>query len=89
MKFRQKPYFEPETCEIGPKVGNRTCPDLSRRTSTYLKPAEILLFFEILHLSIFYDKYLLQTIGSTFIFSDFMVLFATFGAFRIHMSSFD
>ena len=28
-------------------------------------------FFEILHLSIFYDKYLLQTIGNIFIFSDF------------------
>ena len=30
----------------------RTCQDLSRRTSTYCKPAEILLFFQILHLSI-------------------------------------
>ena len=38
---------------------------------TYFKTAEILLFFEILHLSIFYDKYLLQTIGNTFIFFRF------------------
>ena len=53
------------------KVVIWTCPDLSKRTSTYFKTAEILLFFEILHLSIFYDKYLLQTIGNTFIFSDF------------------
>ena len=28
-KFRQKLISGPETCEIGPKVGNRTCPDLS------------------------------------------------------------
>ena len=29
-KFRQKYNFGPETCEIKPKVGNRTCPDLPR-----------------------------------------------------------
>ena len=29
-KFRQKLILEPETCEIGPEVGNRTCPDLPR-----------------------------------------------------------
>ena len=98
MKFRQKPYFEPKTCKIQPKVLIWSCPDLkspdldmsgpekedkyllqtigntfifSDFTSTQFKPSEILLFFEILHLSIFYDKYLLQTIGNTFIFSDF------------------
>ena len=54
MKFRQNTISGPETWQIGPKVGNRTCPDLSRRTSTYFKPSEILLFFQILHLSIFY-----------------------------------
>ena len=30
------------------KVVIWTCPDLSRRTSTYFKPSEILLFFQIL-----------------------------------------
>ena len=29
-KFRQNTIFEPETCEIRLKVGNRTCPDLPR-----------------------------------------------------------
>ena len=29
-KFRQNTIFRPETCEIRPKVGNRTCPDLPR-----------------------------------------------------------
>ena len=29
-KFRQNTIFGPETYEIGPKVGNRTCPDLPR-----------------------------------------------------------
>ena len=47
-KFRQNTISGPETCQIGQKVGNRTCPDLSRRTSTYFKPSEILLFFQIL-----------------------------------------
>ena len=30
QKFHQKPYFESETCQIGPKVGIWTCPDLPR-----------------------------------------------------------
>ena len=51
MKFRQKPYFEPETCEIRPKVVIWTCPDLPRPVQE--------------------DKYLLQTSGNIFIFSDF------------------
>ena len=77
VKFRQKPYFEPKTCKIQPKVviwtcpdlkspdldmsgpekswsGHVrtwkvvicTCPDLSRRTSTYFKTAEILFFWD-------------------------------------------
>ena len=29
-KFRQNTIFGSETCEIGSKVGNRTCPDLPR-----------------------------------------------------------
>ena len=28
--FYQKPYYEPETCKIGPKVVIWTCPDLPR-----------------------------------------------------------
>ena len=56
-KFRQNPISGPETCQIGPKLWLRSCPDLSRRTSTYCKPAEILLFFQILHLSIFISKF--------------------------------
>ena len=44
-KFRQKTIFGPETFEIWPKVVIWSCPDLSRRTSTYCKPAEMLLFF--------------------------------------------
>ena len=28
--FRQNTIFGPETCKIGPKVWNRTCPDLPR-----------------------------------------------------------
>ena len=57
-KLDQKSWFgHVRTCQ----VVIWTCPDLSRRTSTYFKPSEILLFFQIL----------LQTIGNTFIFSDF------------------
>ena len=51
QKVGRKVSFGSEACEIGPKVAIWTCPDLSRRTSTYCKPAEILLFFQMLHLS--------------------------------------
>ena len=74
MKFCQKPYFGPETCEMCPKVVIWTCPDLSRRTSTYFKTAEILLFFWILHLSFFYDQYLLQNSGNTSFFFEILHL---------------
>ena len=30
MSFRQNTIFGPETCQIGPKVWNQTCPDLPR-----------------------------------------------------------
>ena len=30
MSFRQNTILGPETCQIEPKVGNRTCPDLPR-----------------------------------------------------------
>ena len=30
MSFRQNTIFGPETCQIGPKVWDRTCPDLPR-----------------------------------------------------------
>ena len=30
MLFRQNTIFGPETCQIGPKVWNRTCPDLPK-----------------------------------------------------------
>ena len=50
MSFRQNTIFEPETCQIGPKVVIWTCPDLPRPVQE--------------------DKYLLQTSGNTFIFSE-------------------
>ena len=37
----------------------RTCQDLSRRTSTYCKPAEILQSFQKLHLSFFLTKFIM------------------------------
>ena len=46
-EFRQNTISGPETCKTGPKLWLRSCPDLSRRTSTYCKPAEILLFSRI------------------------------------------
>ena len=55
-KLHQKIFLGSETCEIRPKVVIWSCPDLSRRTSTYCKPTEILLFFQILHFSIFINK---------------------------------
>ena len=58
MKFRQKPYFEPKTCKFGPKVVIWTCPDLKSPDLDMSRPVQE-------------DKYLLQTIGNTFIFSDF------------------
>ena len=46
----------------------RTCPRGQVLTSNHRK---YFYFFEILHLSIFYDQYLLQNSGNTFFFWDF------------------
>ena len=56
-KFRQKPYFEPETYRIGPKVVIWTCPDLPRpvQEDKSLSAKQVFVFiFQKLHLSIFY-----------------------------------
>ena len=45
-RFNKKTDFGSETCEIGSKVVIWLCPDLSRRTSTYFKTAEILFFWD-------------------------------------------
>ena len=59
-EFRQNTIFGSEMCEIGPEFVIWSCPDLSRRTSTYCKPAEISLFFQELHLSFFINKLIIS-----------------------------
>ena len=76
-KLNQKPSFGPEMCEIGPKVGNRTCPGGRRavggRSKTYkIRPKVGNRTCPDLPRPVLEDKYLLQTSGNTFIFSDFM-----------------
>ena len=53
----------------------RSCQDLSRRTSTYFKPSEILLFFQILHLSIFYEQIYHFFIKSCVFISKFIIFY--------------
>ena len=55
LEIFKNPILNPKHAKIDQQseIGHvRTCQDLSRRTSTYCKPAEIFLFFQILHLSI-------------------------------------
>ena len=57
--FVKIPFLDPKRAKLDQNSDFRhvrTCQDLSRRTSTYCKPAEILLFFQILHLYIFINK---------------------------------
>ena len=44
MSFRQNTIFGPETCQIGPKVWNRTCPDLPRPVLL----SKFIIFFKII-----------------------------------------
>merc|ERR1711924_276410 len=79
-KFRQKFSFGSETCEIGPKVVIWSCPDLSRRTSTYCKPAEMLLFFQILHLSLFFiSKIHYFFVKSSVLLREFIIFYKIIG----------
>ena len=62
INFVKIPFLDPKRAKLDQKseIGHvRTCQDLSKRTSTYCKPAEILLFFQVLHLSIFIRKFII------------------------------
>ena len=66
MKLPQKLSFEPEACEIEPKVMIWSCPDLSRRTSTYCKPADMF-FSDLTKSSVLLNKFIIfyKIIGVT------------------------
>ena len=67
INFVKNQILNPKRAKLDQKseIGHvRTCQDLSRRTSTYCKPAEILLFFQNLHLSFFINKFNIFSIES-------------------------
>ena len=48
MKFRQKPYFESETCEIGAKVGKSDMPGPVQEDKYLLQTSGNTFIFQIL-----------------------------------------
>ena len=75
-EFCQNTIFEPETCEIGPKVGNRTCPDLPRpvllsKFIIFIKSSVSLNKFNIFIKPEVYSKNLLFFIKSCVLLSKF------------------
>ena len=76
--FVKNSAFDPKRAKLNQKseIGHvRTCQDLSRRTSTYCKPAEILLFFQKLHLFHFLLINLYLFMKSCVLLSKFMFFY--------------